>query len=93
MSRPPPSESVSQYTRTRSRNLPPRSCHTGTPQNLPAMSQQASSIAHTPPAWRESPPNWRMRRNTFSTLSGFSPRMRLLSMAAYVRELASRTSP
>ena len=33
-------------------------------------------------AWGECPPNCLMRRKIFSTLQGFSPRMRLLSMAA-----------
>ena len=93
ISRPPPSLSVSQYMRILSRYLPPRSCHTGTPHALPAMSHRATSIPQTPPAWRESPPNCFILLKIFSTLQGFSPSMRLLSIAAYVLLDASRTSP
>lgn len=93
MSRPPPSLSVSQYMRILSRYFPPSSCHTGTPHALPAMSHRATSMPQTPPACRESPPNCFMRLKIFSTLHGFSPRILLLSIAAYVLLDASRTSP
>lgn len=38
---------IQLYTRARSRTLPPRSCHTGTPRALPVMSQRAWSIPAT----------------------------------------------
>ena len=52
------------------------------PRSMRGEAFELFTTAHTPPAWRESPPNCLMRRKIFSTLQGFSPRMRLLSIAA-----------
>jgi len=50
----------------------------GNAVDFTAKSQQAISIAQTPPAWRESAPNCLILRKILSMLHGFSPRMRLL---------------
>ncbi len=73
---------VSAYIRILSRNLPPSICQHGTPQALPARSQQAISIETAPPAWRPWKPNCLIFRKTLSTWQGFSPSTRLLSMRA-----------
>jgi hypothetical protein len=73
---------VSAYNRTRSRNLPPSICQQGAPQALPARSIIAISMPQTPPPCRECPPNCLIFRKILSTLHGFSPSRRLLSISA-----------
>jgi hypothetical protein len=45
--------------------------------------QHACSTAVTPPPCRACPPNCLILRKIFSTLQGFSPRIRLFSIRAY----------
>src|ERR1017187_9350652 len=84
---------VSQYKRTRSRILPPSICQTGTPQALPARSQQATSIAETPPPSQPNPPCFLILRKISATLHGFIPMMRLFNIRPRVLLASYRISP
>ena len=65
----------------------------GTPYALPARSHSAISMPETPPPCRAWKPNCLIFRKILSMLHGFSPRIRLLSISAYVLLAPSRTSP
>lgn len=46
---------IHEYTRMRSRTLPPSSCDTGTPRSLPLMSQSAWSMPASALMWMAPP--------------------------------------
>src|SRR5208283_866877 len=84
---------VSQYRRTRSRILPPSICQTGTPQALPARSQQATSMPETPPPPQPNEPCFLILRKISATLHGFIPTMRLFKIRPFVLLQSYRISP